>query len=200
MSETILVVNAGSSSIKFQLFAVEASGRLERRLKGQIEGIGIKPHLTAKDANGVILIDKFWSTEDVTELPDALDELVLFLRHHVGRLPVAIRHRVVHGGPIFAAPTVATLGVVQQLERFIPLAPLHQPNNLEPIRIVLERQPQMLQVACFDTAFHRGHPKVADRYAIPEALYTDGVRRYGFHGLSYECARWRRKLRALALS
>lgn len=186
MSDTILVVNAGSSSIKFQLFAVETSDRLERRLKGQIEGIGTKPHLIAKDAGGAVVIDEFWSTETVADLPDALDQLVLFLRRDVGRLPIAIGHRVVHGGPIFAAPTIATSGVVQQLERFIPLAPLHQPNNLEPIRIVLERQPQMLQVACFDTAFHRGHPKVADRYAIPDALYADGVRRYGFHGLSYE--------------
>ncbi len=186
MSETILVVNAGSSSIKFQLFAIVSPDRLERRLKGQIDGIGTRPRLVAKDANGSRVVDKSWSTEKVGELPDALDQLVLFLREYVGALPVAIGHRVVHGGPNFAAPTVATSNVVQQLERFIPLAPLHQPNNLAPIKIVLERQPQLLQVACFDTAFHRSHPDVADRYAIPEPLFAEGVRRYGFHGLSYE--------------
>lgn len=186
MSETILVVNAGSSSIKFQLFAIVSPDRLERRLKGQIDGIGTRPHLLAKDENGSRIVDKFWVKEKVGELPDALDELVLFLRGYVGALPVAIGHRVVHGGPNFAAPTVATANIVQQLERLIPLAPLHQPNNLAPIKIVLERQPQLLQVACFDTAFHRGHPDVADRYAIPEPLFAEGVRRYGFHGLSYE--------------
>ena len=103
-----------------------------------------------------------------------------------GRLPTAIGHRVVHGGPDYSEPIVVTDAVVNRLERFVPLAPLHQPNNLAPIRVILERQPRMLQVACFDTAFHRGHPEVADRYAIPEPLYEEGVRRYGFHGLSYE--------------
>jgi acetate kinase len=101
-------------------------------------------------------------------------------------LPAAVGHRVVHGGPDYSEPIVITDEVVRRLERFVPLAPLHQPNNLAPIRVILERQPRMLQVACFDTAFHRGHPEVADRYAIPDPLYDEGVRRYGFHGLSYE--------------
>jgi acetate kinase len=101
-------------------------------------------------------------------------------------MPTAVGHRVVHGGPDYSAPIVVTDEVVNRLERFVPLAPLHQPNNLAPIRVIMERQPRMLQVACFDTAFHRGHPEVADRYAIPEPLYEEGVRRYGFHGLSYE--------------
>ncbi len=99
---------------------------------------------------------------------------------------MAIGHRVVHGGPDYSEPTVVSDAVLARLERFVPLAPLHQPNNLGPIRAILERQPQLLQVACFDTAFHRGHPDVADRFAIPEQLYAEGVRRYGFHGLSYE--------------
>jgi acetate kinase len=93
---------------------------------------------------------------------------------------------VVHGGPDYSAPTVATEVVLKRLDTLSPLAPLHQPNNLAPIRAVRARQPELLQVACFDTAFHRGHPEVADRYALPEALYAEGVRRYGFHGLSYE--------------
>lgn len=186
MAETILVVNAGSSSIKFQLFAIAQGDQLERHLKGQIEGIGTRPRLSARDANGASAVDESWSPDEVRELSDALDRLVVFLRNYVGRLPVAIGHRVVHGGPDFVDPTTVTGRIIDRLQRLIPLAPLHQPNNLAPMRIVLERQPQLLQVACFDTAFHRGHPEIADRYAIPENLYREGVRRYGFHGLSYE--------------
>lgn len=186
MSETILVVNAGSSSIKFQLFSIEPDDRLKRLLKGQIEGVGVKPHLIARGLGGEILIDETWPSAEVKDVPAALDKVVEFLRAHVGELPVAIGHRVVHGGPDYSAPTMVSEAVLRRLEKFSPLAPLHQPNNLAPIRAVRARQPQMLQVACFDTAFHRGHPEVADRYALPEFLYAEGVRRYGFHGLSYE--------------
>ncbi|HEX2447290.1 MAG TPA: acetate kinase [Methyloceanibacter sp.] len=186
MSETILVVNAGSSSIKFQLFAIAAGDRLERRLKGQIEGVGVKPHLSAKGIKGETLIDETWPAAEVKTVPVALDKVVAFLRAQIGQLPTAIGHRVVHGGPDYSEPTVIDEAVLKRLDTYSPLAPLHQPNNLGPIRAVRERQPHMLQVACFDTAFHRGHPEVADRYALPEALYAEGVRRYGFHGLSYE--------------
>jgi acetate kinase len=122
----------------------------------------------------------------VRDVPAALDKVVGFLRAHIGQLPVAIGHRVVHGGPDYSAPTAITETILMRLDAFSPLAPLHQPNNLAPIRAVRARQPQMLQVACFDTAFHRGHPEIADRYALPESFYKEGVRRYGFHGLSYE--------------
>lgn len=186
MADTILVVNAGSSSIKFQLFGIGNDDRLGRRLKGQIDGIGTRPRLFAKDANGACAVDKSWNPNEVGELHDALDKLVVFLREYVGRLPVAIGHRVVHGGPKFIEPTLVNSWILDQLQQFVPLAPLHQPNNLAPIRIVLERQPHLLQVACFDTAFHRHHSEIADRYAIPDELYREGVRRYGFHGLSYE--------------
>jgi acetate kinase len=186
VSETILVVNAGSSSIKFQLFSVAPDDRLERRLKGQIEGVGVKPHLIARGVSGETLIDQTWASAEVKDVPAALERVVEFLRAHIGELPTAIGHRVVHGGPNYSAPTVITEAVLKRLETFSPLAPLHQPNNLAPIRAVRARQPQLLQVACFDTAFHRGHPEVADHYALPEFLYGEGVRRYGFHGLSYE--------------
>ena len=186
MTETILVVNAGSSSIKFQLFSVAPGDRLERRLKGQIEGVGVKPHLIARSVGGETLVDETWSSTEVKDVPAALDKVVGFLRGHIGQLPTAIGHRVVHGGPDYSAPTVITEAVLKRLDAFSPLAPLHQPNNLAPIRAVRARQPQLLQVACFDTAFHRGHPEIADRYALPESLYEEGVRRYGFHGLSYE--------------
>jgi acetate kinase len=185
VSETILVVNAGSSSIKFQLFSLDARDPLKRLLKGQIEGIGVHPKLIAKGTDGQP-IEESWSGQEVANVPQALDKLVAFLRARLGKLPTAIGHRVVHGGPDYAEPVVIDDAVLDRLDTFSPLAPLHQPNNLAPIRAVRERQPQLLQVACFDTAFHRGHPDVADRYALPEKLYAEGVRRYGFHGLSYE--------------
>ena len=186
MTETILVVNAGSSSIKFQLFSVASGDRLERNLKGQIDGVGVKPHLVARGVSGQTLTDETWTSAEVKDVPAALDKVVGFLRAHIGQLPAAIGHRVVHGGPEYSAPTVITEAVLKRLESFSPLAPLHQPNNLAPIRAVRTGQPQLVQVACFDTGFHRGHPEIADRYALPEALYEEGVRRYGFHGLSYE--------------
>jgi acetate kinase len=187
MQETILVINAGSSSVKFQLFAVALHDQLERRMKGQIDGIGSRPRLVAKDTKGKTLVDETRPAAEVGDVPAALDMVIAFLRGQIGgRLPTAIGHRVVHGGPEFCEPTVICATVIERLGRFVPLAPLHQPNNLGPIRAILERQPHLLQVACFDTAFHRGHPEVADRFAIPEPLYAEGVRRYGFHGLSYE--------------
>ncbi|MGE0848959.1 MAG: acetate/propionate family kinase [Hyphomicrobiaceae bacterium] len=187
MQETILVINAGSSSIKFQLFAVAGDDRLARRMRGQIEGIGGRPCLLARDVDGHTLIEARYSAADVGDVPAALGKVIAFLREQIGgRLPTAVGHRVVHGGPEYSEPTIVTAAVVERLERYVPLAPLHQPNNLGPIRAILERQPQLPQVACFDTAFHRGHPEVADRFAIPEQLYQEGVRRYGFHGLSYE--------------
>jgi len=186
MAETILVVNAGSSSIKFQLFSIGAGDRLQRLLKGQIEGIGVHPHLVAKGAKGDVLIDKTWPAAEAGDVPAALGKVVEFLRAEIGSLPVAVGHRVVHGGPDYSAPILIDDAVVDRLQAFAPLAPLHQPNNLGPIRTLLQRQPQLPQVACFDTAFHRGHPEIADRYALPERFYQEGVRRYGFHGLSYE--------------
>lgn len=187
MTESILVVNAGSSSIKFQLFEIGVRDQLERLFKGQIEGIGTHPRLRAKNDRGELLADETWPATEVATLPAALDKLIGFLRPQIGgKLPVAVGHRVVHGGPDYSAPTMITRQVIDRLERFVPLAPLHQPNNLAPIRAIMQRQPHVLQVACFDTAFHRGHPEVADRFAIPEPLYAEGVRRYGFHGLSYE--------------
>jgi acetate kinase len=187
MQDTILVVNAGSSSIKFQLFAIAGRDRLARRMKGQIDGIGTHPRLLVRDAEGCSLIDASYRSADISAVPAALDEVSAFLRKQIGgKLPVAVGHRVVHGGPDYCEPTAVTSEIVEHLQRFVPLAPLHQPNNLAPIRAILERQPGVFQVACFDTAFHRSHPEVADRFAIPEHLYEEGVRRYGFHGLSYE--------------
>jgi acetate kinase len=187
VAETLLVVNAGSSSIKFQLFEVAPGDRLEIEFRGQMEGIGTRPHLVAKDAAGNKLIDDSYEPGQVADVPGALDQLDDWLIAQLGGVaPMAIGHRVVHGGPDYSAPTLIDDGVLDRLQQFVPLAPLHQPNNLAPIREVRARYPQIPQVACFDTAFHRHHPEVADRYAIAERWYAQGVRRYGFHGLSYE--------------
>ena len=184
--ETLLVVNAGSSSIKFQLFDLVGGDRLQLAFKGQLEGIGTKPHLAAKDAGGTVLIDETYPPHEAADLDAALGRLEAWLVGRLGGVPRAIGHRVVHGGPDFAAPTLVDDAVLDRLEQLVPLAPLHQPNNLAPIRQIRARHPDIPQVACFDTAFHRDHPEVADRFAIADAWYQEGVRRYGFHGLSYE--------------
>src|SRR5581483_1146105 len=187
MAENVLVVNAGSSSVKFQLFGIEAHDRLDLRVKGQVEGIGAHPRLLAKDRQGNLLIDHAWPAADVPSVAAALEAAIPFLREQVGgKLPVAVGHRVVHGGPDYREPTLITDAVLSRLELLAPLAPLHQPNNLAPIRTIRHRHPDIPQIACFDTAFHRSHPEVADRFAIPEELHSEGVRRYGFHGISYE--------------
>jgi acetate kinase len=186
MAETILVLNAGSSSIKFQLFGVGNDNGLTRRLKGHIDGIGTHPHLRVKGKNGEILVDSSWPESAVADVPAALDKTVGWLQQQLGALPSTIGHRVAHGGLDFAEPTLIDDAVLDRLARLVPLAPLHQPNNLAPIRAIRARHPELPQVACFDTAFHRGHSEVAQRYAIPDELYREGVRRYGFHGLSYE--------------
>jgi acetate kinase len=183
---TILVVNAGSSSVKFQVFAVEDGGTLTRQVRGQVDGIGTHPRLRATGSDRAVLADRAFATATVPDVPTALAAAGSWLREELHIHPVAIGHRVVHGGPDFDAPVRVDADVLHRLERYVPLAPLHQPYNLAPMRSVLARFPDIPQVACFDTAFHRRHGALADRYAIPEALYAEGVRRYGFHGLSYE--------------
>ena len=182
--DTILVVNAGSSSLKFEVFSVADS--LERLIKGQMEGIGTAPHLTVKSAGGERLENENHPPETVPDLPAAMRLVGEWLRQRQqGRL-VAVGHRVVHGGPNHSRPARINDELLRELEQYTPLAPLHQPNNLAPIRVLLERQPQLAQVACFDTAFHRGHDPMTDHYAIPAHYFDEGIRRYGFHGLSYE--------------
>ena len=182
----LLVVNAGSSSVKFQVFSGGASGGPARKLKGQMDGIGARPRLRVSGANGKGIVDRELSAGEVPDVPAALHAAAAWLREEQDIRPTAIGHRVVHGGPDFDGPVRVDDDVLSRLERYVPLAPLHQPHNLAPIRSVLERFPDLPQVACFDTAFHRGHAPIVDHYAIPERLYTEGVRRYGFHGLSYE--------------
>jgi acetate kinase len=184
--DSILVVNAGSSSVKFQVFAVDGDGRLGRQIKGQMDGIGSRPRLRASGAAGEKLADRAYPIENVGDVPAALQVAADWLRDERRITPLAVGHRVVHGGPDYDRPVLIDHGVVTRLERYSTLAPLHQPHNLAPIRTLLANFPSLPQVACFDTAFHRAHDKLADRYAIPRQLHEEGVRRYGFHGLSYE--------------
>ena len=184
--DTILVVNAGSSSVKFQVFAVDADGRLQRQLKGQMDGIGSRPRLRATGAKGDTLADRAYPIEAVADVAAGLMVAGAWLRDELRITPMAVGHRVVHGGPDYDRPVLVDHGLVARLERYVALAPLHQPYNLAPIKSLLANLPALPQVACFDTAFHRGHDGVADQYAIPRQLYDEGVRRYGFHGLSYE--------------
>ena len=194
--DAILVVNAGSSSVKFQIFAVEQAPALRLLIKGQLDGIGTRPRLSARAGDKSSLVDRSYASNEVADVPAAMAVVGSWLRETQRLNLLAVGHRVVHGGPTYDRPVVIDEAVVANLEQYASLAPLHQPNNLAPIRTLLNRHPELLQVACFDTAFHHGHSAVADHYAIPEHFYVEGVRRYGFHGLSYEYVA--RRLREIA--
>jgi acetate kinase len=183
--DAILVINAGSSSLKFQLFGLEGD-RLERRVRGQIDGIAVRPRLRAADGAGGALVDRSWAPAEIANLTAAITEVRAWLGTLDGVELRAMGHRVVHGGPDFDRPVLIDEAVLDRLARYQTLAPLHQPSNLAPIRLAMEINAAVPQVACFDTAFHRGHAPHADCYALPRALYDEGIRRYGFHGLSYE--------------
>ncbi len=184
--DAVLVINAGSSSVKFQIFDMTVPRTPRQLIKGQLDGIGSRPHLRAQGSDGASLIDKAYEPREIADVPAAIAAVGDWLRGMQDLNFVAVGHRVVHGGPEFDRPILVDAQVLAQLERYIPLAPLHQPNNLASIRAMLARRPDLPQVACFDTAFHRAHSAVADHFAIPQSFYAEGVRRYGFHGLSYE--------------
>jgi acetate kinase len=184
--DTLLIVNAGSSSVKFQVFAIDRDGRLRRQIKGQMDGIGSRPRLRATGSNGDPMADRAFAIEAIPDLTAALDAARDWLQDELGVRPLAVGHRVVHGGPDYNRPVIIDHAVVTRLDRLSSLAPLHQPYNLAPMRSLLTNFPTLPQIACFDTAFHRSHDPLADHYAIPRQLHAEGVRRYGFHGLSYE--------------
>ena len=184
--DPILVINAGCSCVKFQVFGIDGTRKLERLIKGEIDGIGTQPRLRVAAANGEDLIDQAFPPEHVADVPAALTITEDWLREIRNFEPIAVGHRVVHGGPTYDQPVLVDDEILADLERYVSPAPLHQPNNLAPIHSLHARFPQLPQVACFDMAFHRGHDAVVDHYAIPDRFYAEGVRRYGFHGLSYE--------------
>ena len=186
MTGAIVVVNAGSSSLKFCVYFHRAHG-LEPALRGQVESIHTEPRFKARDAGGAERGTKTWPKGTALGQEGALHHIVDFVRSQLPDEPLlAVGHRVVHGGMEFAAPVRMDADVLARLEAFIPLAPLHQPHNLAPIRALLAARPDLPQIACFDTAFHRAIPEIAQMFALPHALHIEGVRRFGFHGLSYE--------------
>ncbi|HYQ90819.1 MAG TPA: acetate/propionate family kinase, partial [Candidatus Competibacteraceae bacterium] len=183
---TILVLNAGSSSLKFSLF-LAADKTLQPVLSGQLQGLYTAPTFQARDTAGAVIGDHRWEEGHRLGHDGAIAYLTDFLRQYRSEYQlIAVGHRVVHGGVEYSAPVRVNTAIVSQLERLVPLAPLHQPHNLTPIKILLQRTPPLPQVACFDTAFHHTHPPVAQAFALPPAITERGVRRYGFHGLSYE--------------
>lgn len=186
MRDAILVFNAGSSSIKFSVF-VARDGELTPSLRGQAEGLYTVPRFAARDSRGTVLSERTWKEGEAVGHDGAMQQILDFLRSQAAdhRL-VGIGHRVVHGGVQFIEPVRLNAGMLPSLERLVPLAPLHQPHNIAPIRMLLDRLPDVPQVACFDTSFHRTMPRVAQLFALPYEFAEAGVLRYGFHGLSYE--------------
>jgi len=185
MDDYALILNAGSSSLKFCVFQRPRGDSWRLDARGQIEGIGTAPRLTVKDDDNRKLADETLAA--VSNGGDAVDALATWLRsRYSGARVLGVGHRVVHGGPRFAEPSVVSQQVLQELYELVPLAPLHQPYNLASIEAVFNRLPDVPQVACFDTSFHRGQGATAELVPLPRELCKSGLQRYGFHGLSYE--------------
>jgi acetate kinase len=186
MTPVLLVLNAGSSSLKFQVYAAGDLGDPRPVFRGLFEGLGGAPHLRIRDRTGTVVADEAFGGDAAFGHEGALLHVSAWLRAHSGGFRLAAAgHRVVHGGLIYSEPVRVDDEVLEALERLVPLAPLHQPHNLEPIRILQRLLPDLPQIACFDTAFHSGQPDIARLFALPHAMIERGVRRYGFHGLSY---------------
>lgn len=182
MADALLVLNAGSSSLKFSLFA---AGSLDLRLHGEFEHIGASAHFVARDSRNTVLAENRWP--EPVEHAGALAYLLEYLpRAAAYDKLAAVGHRVVHGGRRFAGPTLVDTGILGELDKLVPLAPLHQPHSIAAMRTLQSIDPTMPQVACFDTSFHMTQPAVAQAYALPASITGQGVQRYGFHGLSYE--------------
>ncbi|HST12031.1 MAG TPA: acetate/propionate family kinase [Terriglobales bacterium] len=186
MNDYALVLNAGSSSLKFCVFRRPIGQQWLLEARGQIEGIGTSPRLSAKGADGKPIANDELG-RGVGDSRAAIDALGSWLRSkYAGARLLAVGHRVVHGGTHYAEPTIVTTGVLADLYTLVPLAPLHQPYNIAAIEAISQRMPGVPQVACFDTSFHLGHPQVASVIPFPRDLCKSGLQRYGFHGLSYE--------------
>jgi acetate kinase len=186
MTDAILAINAGSSSIKFALYEIGDHDAAKLIACGQIEGIGVAPHFTARDAHGHGLAEQRWA-DPHTDHETLLTPLLDWVEAHLdGDDLIAVGHRVVHGGRHFLGPVLLTRAILAELDALTPLAPLHEPHNLSPVRAIQALRPNLPQIACFDTAFHHTMPTVATRFALPRDYEAEGVRRYGFHGLSYD--------------
>src|SRR5271154_1732708 len=176
------VINAGSSSVKFSFYEGE-----RRILAGQVDGIGTRPSASAIGPDGEKLDPPDLGTKPPTVPSEVLPAILPWARERLGnRRLAALGHRVVHGGLHHSRPARVTPELLAELEALVPLAPLHEPHNLAPIKMAMTLNPGLPQVACFDTAFHRTAPEVEQAFALPYSFYEEGIRRYGFHGLSYE--------------
>ncbi|HRA80381.1 MAG TPA: acetate/propionate family kinase [Thauera sp.] len=186
--KAILVLNAGSSSLKFALYPINGELAAVPAVSGQVEGIGATPEITLKAASGERIREAVRTSGSQGEQHrDALNHVFALLNQHHPELDiVAAGHRIVHGGERHSAPTRLDEAVLRELDNFVPLAPLHQPHNLRAVRAVAALMPDVPQVGCFDTAFHRSQPAVAQAFALPRRISAEGVKRYGFHGLSYD--------------
>ncbi len=186
MAEAILTLNAGSSSLKTGIFRNAGAGRLELAVRGEVEETAAAPRFSARDSTGAVLADESWP-QAAGDFRLLLDRVLDWAEAHLGKDGLlAVGHRVVHGGRDHVRPELVTPELLDALDRLIPLAPLHQPQNLAPIRAIAAARPRLPQAVCFDTAFHHAMPAVAARFALPRTYEAEGLRRYGFHGLSYE--------------
>lgn len=184
MADAILIINAGSSSIKFALFDVKDG--LHSSVEGEAEGIGTSPHLVIKE-NGKVTLDKSWENDSSIGYEPLLAEILDWIEKNLGSDKlIAAGHRIVHGGQKFYEPILLNKDSVKDLEALDILAPLHEPHNIAAIKAVFNIRPQLPQVGCFDTAFHHSMMDIAKLIGIPRKYHDQGVRRYGFHGLSYE--------------
>lgn len=200
MPKAILTLNAGSSSIKFALYELGNSAQ-HLISRGIIEGIGEQPRFTAYAPDGAVLERYAWQQRAACSHEELLQPLLSWITAHLGdEALVAVGHRIVHGGPFFHRPVPIDQSVLAQLEQLIALAPLHQPHNLAAVKAVANLRPELLQVACFDTAFHHDMPSVAQQLALPRHYAEAGMRRYGFHGISYEYLAGRLRLLAPTLA
>ncbi|RAU21196.1 acetate kinase [Paramagnetospirillum kuznetsovii] len=187
MRDGILVINAGSSSIKFSLYIANGDEKPLLSCKGQVEGINVSPHFVAKAPHGAVLNEQRWPDQPNLSHSALFKYMIDWIESQLGDAQLkAAGHRVVHGGSQYAQPLLIDDDLMVELEKLVPLAPLHQPHNLAPIRALKEVHPELLQVACFDTAFHRSNPWTSQSFALPRKITGEGVKRYGFHGLSYE--------------
>jgi acetate kinase len=176
------VINAGSSSVKFSFYEGE-----RRILTGQVDGIGTRPSASASGPDGEKIVPPDLGAKPPTVPSEVLSAIMPWARERLGsRRLAALGHRVVHGGLRYSQPVRVTPELLAELEALVPLAPLHEPHNIAPIKMAMRLNPELPQVACFDTAFHRTAPEVDQAFALPYSFYEEGIRRYGFHGLSYE--------------
>ena len=187
MTDAVITINQGSSSVKFSLYRADATGELNEDFKGLLDGIGTSPKLVVKDRAGEQFFSHSWEEGGSEDHSSLFAYLLEWIKNYIGDTKVvAVGHRVVFGGQRYTSPTIVDTDVYQHLEELIPMVPLHQPVNLAPIKILMSLVPDLPQVACFDTAFHQTIPRLAKLYGLPRSMADEGILAYGFHGLSYE--------------